>query len=540
MSRTIDSRWNETINNQQANFTHSHEFLIFIIMDLFLFSASTLAGIGYWRWWHPSASSRSGCYNFDDDYSASTSKEELALRRALQDGTSLNANERVCWVTADNQEIVGGVGITRAEMRLHNLWHRATYVLVIHDPKFILPVDDITSRTLEETFVLVQRRSARKDYCPRKLDPLPGGVVEYGESYRDNAVREMQEEMGIDLSNRSNNHSNKNTLSHLFTFPYQDHRVRVWGDVYECLYRGSMEALVLQEEEVESIARLSLHELQQRLATDPDDFLPDACHALKLYFQRLGDVRVHRRMMLQRKFSSSLDCYQLRPRPKVIFFDVDDCLYFDGWKTAQKLTAKIDDWCTQQCGLAPGYAYQLYKKYGTALRGLRAEGWIEDTPEAVDEFLQYVHDIGVETLIQPDQELREILLRVDPDIPKYAFTASVREHALRCLQALGIADLFVDIIDCQTCNLETKHSRHSFETAMRVAGVADPEHCLFFDDNLTNIEAARNIGWRSVLVGRVGRDCGQPISSEHAELELDRIHQVEEALPELFGPAESM
>ena len=171
---------------------------------------------------------------------------------------------------------------------------------------------------------------------------------------------------------------------------------------------------------------------------------------------------------------------------------------------------------------------------------MRAEGWIEDTPAAVDEFLQYVHDIGVDQLIQPDQELREILLRVDPEIPKYAFTASVREHALRCLQALGIADLFVDIIDCQTCNLETKHSRHSFETAMRVAGVEDPEHCLFFDDNLTNIEAARKIGWRSVLVGRVGRDCGQTISSEHAELELDRIHQVEEALPELFGPAESM
>jgi FMN phosphatase YigB (HAD superfamily) len=54
------------------------------------------------------------------------------------------------------------------------------------------------------------------------------------------------------------------------------------------------------------------------------------------------------------------------------------------------------------------------------------------------------------------------------------------------------------------------------------------------DDSVSNIRAAHEIGWRSVLVGRVGRDCGNPISSEHAELEIDRIHDVRHVLPELF------
>ena len=40
-----------------------------------------------------------------------------------------------------------------------------------------------------------------------------------------------------------------------------------------------------------------------------------------------------------------------------------------------------------------------------------------------------------------------MLLKIDPSIPKYIFTASVRDHAERCLRALGIEDLFVDIID---------------------------------------------------------------------------------------------
>ena len=69
-----------------------------------------------------------------------------------------------------------------------------------------------------------------------------------------------------------------------------------------------------------------------------------------------------------------------------------------------------------------------------------------------------------------DNHLRQVLLRIDPSIPKYIFTASVSDHAKRCLQALGIDDLFVDLIDCKRCKLETKHSRFSFETAMKVAG----------------------------------------------------------------------
>jgi 8-oxo-dGTP pyrophosphatase MutT (NUDIX family) len=37
-----------------------------------------------------------------------------------------------------------------------------------------------------------------KDYCPGLLDPMAGGVVQYGEDMADNAYREVKEEMGID------------------------------------------------------------------------------------------------------------------------------------------------------------------------------------------------------------------------------------------------------------------------------------------------------------------------------------------------------
>ena len=86
----------------------------------------------------------------------------------------------------------------------------------------------------------------------------------------------------------------------------------------------------------------------------------------------------------------------------------------------------------------------------------------------------------------------------------------------------------------KSCNLATKHSTEAFEAALKIAGVKDPETCLFLDDSTKNIATARSLGIRSFLVGRVGRDCGTPITSEHAEHEIDIIHDFPNVMPEIF------
>jgi putative hydrolase of the HAD superfamily/pyrimidine and pyridine-specific 5'-nucleotidase len=199
------------------------------------------------------------------------------------------------------------------------------------------------------------------------------------------------------------------------------------------------------------------------------------------------------------------------------------------------LTKKIDEWCVKH-GLPEGEAYQLYLRHGTALRGLLAEGHMEHCEDAIDKYLQDVHDLPIHTLLSRDEELRNMIESMDPSIPKYVFTASVSDHADRCLKALGIRDLFADIIiDVKACGLVTKHSKEAFQAAMKIANVDDPESCVFLDDSIKNIQAARDVGWRSILVGRVGRDCGTPISSDDAEHEIDRIHELPTIFPELFG-----
>ncbi|KAL7470729.1 hypothetical protein ACHAXS_010994 [Conticribra weissflogii] len=269
--------------------------------------------------------------------------------------------------------------------------------------------------------------------------------------------------------------------------------------------------------------------------------LVQKCHlswyVINLYLQHSIDACILGRRLLRGTSGSDLDLYTLRPKPEVIFFDCDDCLYFDNWKTAGHLTRKIEEHCQTKFGLEEGYAYKLYKEHGTALRGLIAEGYLSrDCSKSMDGFLETVHDLPIHELLSPDEQLRGMISKIDPSIRKFVFTASVRHHAERCLDALGISDLFDDIIDVKDCRFETKHSESSFHIAMKKAGVNNPESCIFVDDSVTNISAGRNVGWRCILVGKVSRDCGKKVTTEHAEHEIDCIHQLPHVLPEIFLP----
>lgn len=458
-------------------------------------------------------------------FSDTTNQEDLVA--ALKEGKTPNATENV--FTVDEYNNPTPTGHPRAQMRLDRMWHRATYIVIRHDHD--ATGDETTKQEdsgEDDEFLLVQRRTKIKDYCPGKLDPAPGGVVGFGESYALNATREMMEEMDIDLSEDSGN-----KMKELFVFPYEDDKVRVWGGMFEVTYRQTLEDIKMQLEEVDEVLRLSITDIRRMATENPDDWMPDGLHAIRLYLQYKLDRSLHRRL-LKGYSNGDLQNYKLRPKPSVILFDCDDCLYFDGWQLASKLTAKIEEWCTSKKKLPPGEAYQLYKKHGTALKGLLAEGLMENSEEDIDAYLRDVHDIPVAEHLSTDHELRELLLAVDPSIPKYIFTASVRHHAERCLEALGIDDLFVDIIDVKSCNLATKHSTEAFEAALKIANVEDPETVLFLDDSIKNIKVGRSMGIRSFLVGRVGRDSGQVITTEDAEQEFDRIHDFPKVVPEIF------
>jgi 8-oxo-dGTP pyrophosphatase MutT (NUDIX family) len=157
-------------------------------------------------------------------------------------------DELVTIVDDANREV--GVA-PRWKMRAERLPHRSTYIFVF----------DSQDR------LYVQHRTLIKDVFPGYWDLAAGGVVLAGETYEESAERELAEELGIRGTN----------LETWFDFYVEEYRV--WGRAFGCRYEGP---LVLQEEEVQGVERLSLAEIYEN--QDQRQFTPDSLLALRRRF----------------------------------------------------------------------------------------------------------------------------------------------------------------------------------------------------------------------------------------------------------------
>jgi len=201
-----------------------------------------------------SALSKGSRFGLERFMATTTSSSSFAKAPQAMSATE---EERVELVDESNNVIPGGVN--RSEMRANRLVHRASYAFVRNS----------------DNYFYVQKRSSRKDYCPSYFDPTPGGVVACGESYEETNRRECAEEMGIPETTPQ---------QHLFTFYYQDERLRCWGDAWECVYDGPLR---LQESEVESVHLMSMQEILQRFDAG-ELFTPDSVAACREYVKLRG------------------------------------------------------------------------------------------------------------------------------------------------------------------------------------------------------------------------------------------------------------
>lgn len=218
---------------------------------------------------------------------------------------------------------------------------------------------------------------------------------------------------------------------------------------------------------------------------------------------------------------------------EVAFFDLDDCLYKNDWATEKKITEKIDQYLVSVLKLEPGSSDRLYRTYGTTIAGLIEEKHI--TEAQVPAFLKYAHEISLED-VKPNPQLPEMLKQIK--CRRWVFSNSAPEHVERCLEILGIRDLFEGVIAASSvdmfnrCGYVTKPNPKCFQAAMDIAGVSDPKACIFMDDSVRNITTAKKIGWHGVLVGLTGRD-GKNLECPEADAIIGKITDLLEAVPEL-------
>ncbi|KAF5197868.1 Flap endonuclease [Thalictrum thalictroides] len=261
-----------------------------------------------------------------------------------------------------------------------------------------------------------------------------------------------------------------------------------------------------------------------------------------------------------------------------LLFDMDDTLYPMSTGINYACRKNIEEYMLQfleiDASEVPRMCLELYKEYGTTMAGLKALGYGFDN----DEFHAFVHGRLPYERLKPDPVLRNLLLSMPQR--KIIFTNADKAHADQVLSRLGLDDCFEGIICFETLNppfepnsyedevykclsseepdynllfsdserkadaiydenddsllpksqILCKPSLESMEAAIQIANV-DPKKTIFFDDSVRNIASGKAAGLHTVIVG----------SSElvpGADLALTSIHNIKEALPEIWEEEE--
>lgn len=200
-----------------------------------------------------------------------------------------------------------------------------------------------------------------------------------------------------------------------------------------------------------------------------------------------------------------------------LIFDLDDTLYPPSTGVWDAIGIRINQFIQDNLDLPPESVAvvrdELFHKYGTTLRGLQIVYGIDPY-----KYLNYVHNIPLEDYLQPNPALRGVLSQVSARMA--IFTNADQNHALRVLDRLGLAGIFERIIDVMDVAPYCKPQPEAFQRALQILGNPNPARCVLIEDSLRNVDAAQQLGFRTILVGNSN---GKPTSADAHLNSLDEF-----------------
>jgi putative hydrolase of the HAD superfamily len=215
---------------------------------------------------------------------------------------------------------------------------------------------------------------------------------------------------------------------------------------------------------------------------------------------------------------------------KCLYFDLDDTLYppssglWDAIRGRMNnyMQKFIDGPLEEIVAIRQSYLEQ----YGTTLRGLQAHYEVD-----AEDYLAYVHDLPLEQYIQPDPQLRDLILSLPQR--RWIFTNSDHNHARRVLKILGLEGCFEGVIDVTAIDFACKPDKIAYQRALEISGDDDPTQCVIFDDSIRNLAPAREMGFFTILVGKNGME-------SKVDKVIPSLHALTRQLPELWETDQAM
>ena len=138
---------------------------------------------------------------------------------------------------------------------------------------------------------------------------------------------------------------------------------------------------------------------------------------------------------------------------------------------------------------------QNFIDHGTTLAGFMNTGNSKINP---DKFLEYVHDINLNSL-KEDNKLRKILLMLPGK--KYIFTNGTKKHAENVLKKLNLENIFQSIFGIKEANYLPKPNIETYNLFLKINNI-DPKTSIMFEDMGRNLIPAKELGMTTVLLER--------------------------------------
>jgi len=184
---------------------------------------------------------------------------------------------------------------------------------------------------------------------------------------------------------------------------------------------------------------------------------------------------------------------------KTWIFDLDNTLYPPEENIFSQIDQKMTSFIADNLKISNEEAFNIQKQnfidHGTTLAGFMNSGNDKIDP---DKFLEYVHDINLNSL-QEDNDLRKILLLLPGK--KYIFTNGTKKHAENVLKKLNLENVFQSIFGIKEANYLPKPNLETYNLFLKTYKI-DPKTSIMFEDMGRNLIPAKELGMKTVLLER--------------------------------------
>lgn len=189
-------------------------------------------------------------------------------------------------------------------------------------------------------------------------------------------------------------------------------------------------------------------------------------------------------------------------------FDLDNTLYAPDSGLLMQVNILMTQFIEQRLGLSNEDASALrnlyWRQHGATMTGLVREHRID-----AHEFLDATHRLDLSGLV-PDPALNKAIAKLPGR--RLVHTNGPRVHATRVLAALGLSDVFEQVITIEDTGLVPKPREAAHQTAVLLGDLA-PRTTAMIEDTPANLVVPRKLGMQTIWLRH---DPGQQ-SPEHVD-----------------------